>query len=232
MFKTTEQLREEFDQVARRFDQDEAGVPNKHIKRTFKSAGIKEYLSKQLPARGELALEVGTGLGNFTSRLAEHFARVITLDLSPEMIRVAQKNNNEFTNIEFIVADVNTWDIPAGQFDCVISITTLHHMPLEPVLQKLKDTLKPGGILLIGDFYTDTGSLKNMKRLFTKITKIIWKMRRSILQKGPVARSGMGHDRNEPYLAIDEVHRVCDSLLPKARVKRLSGLYAIVWKKP
>ena len=43
------------------------------------------------------------------------------------------------------------WGLPAGQFDAIVSIATLHHVPLEPLLPKLQVALKPGGRLIILD---------------------------------------------------------------------------------
>ena len=45
------------------------------------------------------------------------------------------------------------WDFPREKYDCIASIATFHHLPLEVMLQKAKDALKPGGVLLILDLF-------------------------------------------------------------------------------
>lgn len=232
MFKSAEQLREEFDQVARRLAQGQQDEDPEQMPETYKANAIKKYLSDQLPAGGKLALEIGSGTGSFTSRLAKRFDHVIALDLSPEMTRLAQKNTGSFTNIEFIIADVNTWEFPKEQFDCVVSITTLHHMPLEPVLMKMKDALRPGGILLIGDFHETKGIKRSIKRKITRIIKGVWRMLNINSHPKTVSRPRIGHDPNEPYLRMNEVYRICKSLLQGARVVKFPRHYAIVWIKP
>lgn len=231
MYKSPEKLREEFDQVALRVEQS----PDRF--RIIKTDPLKNYLFSRVPTSSNAALDIGCGLGSFTTRLAERFDEVVALDLSPEMMRLARKRNSEFLNIEFVVADVNTWDFPTEKFDCVVSITTLHHMPLEPVLLKMINTLKPGGILLIGDFYDRAGVEKYVNAFYTKISRLRRKFRRSRQRKNRrVSRGGFGHDPNEEYLQIKDVRKICLSLLPGAELMKHtsyhSRFYSIVWKKP
>lgn len=232
MFKSAEQLREEFDQVARKLDQEKQYQEPEQMPDSYKANAVKKFLSDQLPVDGKLALEIGSGTGSFTSQLAKRFDHVIALDLSPEMTRLAQKNTGNFTNIEFLIADVNTWEFPKEQFDCVVSITTLHHMPIEPVLMKMKDTLRPGGILLIGDFYETRGIKRSIKRRITKIIKGVRRMLKFSSHEKRVSRVGIGHDPNEPYLRMDEVYRICKSSLQNAKVVKFPRHYSIVWVKP
>lgn len=234
MYKSAKKLREEFNQVALRFERPSGGLKEN---RNFKARSIKKYLSNQLPTRGEFALEIGSGLGSFTARLAERFDHVTALDLSPEMVRVAQENVNEFKNIEFVITDVNVWEFPREHFDCIVSITTLHHMPLEPILIKIKDALKPGGILLVGDFYERQIVEKYVNKIFKMVKKSRRKLRKSNQRKNSnFIRGAMGHDANEKYLSIKEVRRICDSLLQGATVVKHSQsnahFYSILWKKP
>ena len=234
MFKSPEELREEFDQVALEFEKFSSGLRKSGNK---KIRLLKEDLSAQLPSHGESALDIGCGLGGFLPRLAERFDHVVALDLSPEMVRIAGKNNSGFSNIDFIIADVNTWNFPIEQFDCVVSITTLHHMALEPILKKMKDALKPGGILLVGDFYERRGFEALIRKIAATFRKLRRRRRKSSTRSSSALFHGMGaHDPSERYLPFDEVRRICGNLLPDAKVMRYSRSnshhYSIVWKKP
>jgi ubiquinone/menaquinone biosynthesis C-methylase UbiE len=234
MFKSPEVLREEFDQVALRYERFSSELRRSENK---KINLLKEYLSGQLPSHGESALEIGSGLGGFLPRLAERFDRVVAFDLSPEMVRIAKKNNSEFSNIEFIIADVNTWNFPIEQFDCVVSITTLHHMALEPILKKMKDTLKPGGILLVGDFYERRGFEEYRTAIIATFKKLRRRLRKSSTRASPPLFRGMGaHATRERYLPFVEVCRICDKLLRDAKLAKHSHsnshYYSIVWEKP
>jgi SAM-dependent methyltransferase len=112
-----------------------------------------DFLLRQLPSDCQAALEIGCGKGEFSRRLAEMSDRVLALDLSPEMIRIARAQSAHLADIDFQIADVMSYDLPPETFDCIASIATLHHLPLREILLKMKAALKPGGVLLILDLF-------------------------------------------------------------------------------
>jgi SAM-dependent methyltransferase len=111
------------------------------------------FLLRQLPLNCQDALEIGCGKGAFSRRLAETSQRVLALDLSPEMIRIARKLSVDLANIDFQIADVMSYDLVSEGFDCIATIATLHHLPLRQALLKMKAALRPGGVLLILDLF-------------------------------------------------------------------------------
>jgi ubiquinone/menaquinone biosynthesis C-methylase UbiE len=115
------------------------------------------FLLRQLSSHCHSALEIGCGKGEFSRRLAERSDRVLALDLSPEMIRIACERSAQLRNIEFQLADVMQLELPSEAFDCIASIATLHHLPLLEILLKMKAALKPGGVLLILDLFEPSG---------------------------------------------------------------------------
>ena len=58
-------------------------------------------LLRQVPNGCENALEIGCGTGAFARVLAQRCRRVVALDLSAEMIRVARTRSREFENLDF-----------------------------------------------------------------------------------------------------------------------------------
>src|SRR5437762_5605833 len=91
------------------------------------------FLLRQLPVDCQAALEIGCGKGEFSRRLAERSKRVLALDLSPEMIRIARPQSAHLPNIDFQIADVMTYDLRPENFDCIASLATLHHLPLREI---------------------------------------------------------------------------------------------------
>src|SRR5262245_19278756 len=85
--------------------------------------------------------------------LAQRAERVVALDLSPEMVRVARERSVRYPNIAFEVADVTSRPLPADRFDVIASIATLHHLPLGATLSGLSASLVPGGTLIVLDLY-------------------------------------------------------------------------------
>src|ERR1044072_3611642 len=108
-------------------------------------------LLKHVPEKCENALEIGCGTGAFARALARRCRRVVALDLSAEMIRVARSRSSQFENLEFQLADAMTWNFPQSHFDFVCSIATLHHLEQRELLLKIKNSLKPWGVLVVLD---------------------------------------------------------------------------------
>jgi len=106
------------------------------------------FLLDHVPAGCTSALDLGCGTGAFARLLAQRAEHVLALDLSPQMIHQAQARSTDVPNIDFQVADAFVWECSPEQFDYIVSIAALHHLPMEEVLSKLKRGLAPGGSLL------------------------------------------------------------------------------------
>src|SRR5262249_56447036 len=96
-------------------------------------------------------VDLGCGIGAFTRRLGERSERGRGIDRSPNMIRLARERSVAQPNITYLEADATTWDWPQGRFDAVASIATLHHLPFEETLVKMREALAPGGTLAVLD---------------------------------------------------------------------------------
>jgi SAM-dependent methyltransferase len=191
------------------------------------------FLLKQLPSRCERALEIGCGTGTFARLLAQRAEHVLALDLSPEMVRIAGERSSEYPNIRYEVADATTWRFPAGVFDCVVSIATLHHLPLEPILVKMKQALRPGGVLAVLDLYQGQGVgdwLRSAVALPVDACYRLWKNHR-LRASREVRQAWAVHGEGETYVTIAEVRETCARVLPGTRVrKHLLWRYSLVWK--
>jgi 2-polyprenyl-3-methyl-5-hydroxy-6-metoxy-1,4-benzoquinol methylase len=109
------------------------------------------FLLKQLPDRCRTILDIGCGTGEFSRLLAKRADKVYAVDLSPKTIEVAKQKARQYPSINFYVADILQWEFATKQLDAIISIATLHHLPIEILLPRLKAALKPGGKLIILD---------------------------------------------------------------------------------
>lgn len=100
------------------------------------------------------ALEVGPGEGEFLSVLDEHFASVIALDISPQMLTKAQAlaHSQNLTKVEFICGSTEDIQHRHNQIDCAVVNMVLHHLasPMQ-MLQDLTALLKPGGLIIVSD---------------------------------------------------------------------------------
>jgi SAM-dependent methyltransferase len=171
--------------------------------------------------------------------------RILALDFSPEMIRIARARSAQFPNIEFGLADVMERDFesfrgghrpPASDtgFDCIATIATLHHLPFAEMLAKMKAALRPGGVLLILDLFEPAGmwdSLANLMAIPVSVGLRLIHYGR-LLPRREERDAWKAHEQHDRYPTMREVRDVCARLLPGAKIKQhLLWRYSIVWKK-
>jgi ubiquinone/menaquinone biosynthesis C-methylase UbiE len=149
------------------------------------------------------------------------------------MIHIARERSSQYANIDFQVADALVWEFPAEYFDCIISIATLHHLPLEEMLSKMKSALKVNGVLLVLDLYQ--GTLPDM---FTSlvafpISLVLRYLKTGRLKESPEVRAAWAeHVKRDSYLTLSQLRRGCQMILPGANIrKHLFWRYSLVWKK-
>jgi SAM-dependent methyltransferase len=192
------------------------------------------FLLRSLGPRCQAALEIGCGKGEFSHRLAQRSERVLALDLSPEMIRIARARFSDLPNIEFQIADVMSYDLPLEGFDCIATIATLHHLPLRDALLKMKAALKPGGVLLVLDLFKAAGlmdALLNPLAVSVSVSLRLIQQRR-LLPNREVRAAWAAHERHDIYPSMKEVKALCAEILPGAKIrKHLLWRYSVVWQK-
>jgi len=97
-------------------------------------------------------IEVGPGDGALLSELAKRSATVCAVDNSEEMLRAAQHNTREISNIEYHLGEPKTLIKERGTFAAAVVNMVLHHAADPAAL--VRDTallLRPGGELIISD---------------------------------------------------------------------------------
>jgi SAM-dependent methyltransferase len=101
-----------------------------------------------LPADARV-LDVGSGTGFWSLRLARRAPRghVTCLDRSGELLELARRRlEAEGFQGAFLRQDLRRLDLPRDAFDLVFtSVTLAHVVELEPALEALAGSLKPGG---------------------------------------------------------------------------------------
>lgn len=199
-------------------------------------------LLQHVPANCRNALEIGCGTGAFARQLARHADHVLALDLSPEMIRVAQSRSQQLPNIEFQLADALAWEGPTEHFDYVACIATLHHLPQKEMIRKLKLFLKKGGVLAILDLFeherrvlTKEGVVDATLNVAAMLTSVSLRLIHNGRLNPPraVRAAWKAHGQHESYPMVKDVRAVCDELLPGAVLrKHLLWRYSVIWRKP
>ena len=191
-------------------------------------------LLKFVPENCEEALEIGCGTGAFARELARRCRRVVALDLSAEMIRVARSRSTQFDNLEFELADAMTWGFPQSHFDFICSIATLHHLEQRELFVKMRDALKPGGVLVVLDLVGSNGLVERMLDVIALgVSGGLRLMHNGRLKPPPEVRKAWEqHGKHDHYSTIDQMRTLANEILPGASVNRcLLWRYALVYRK-
>jgi ubiquinone/menaquinone biosynthesis C-methylase UbiE len=193
-----------------------------------------DSLLKLLPPDCENALEIGCGTGAFARDLAKSCKRVVALDLSSEMIRIARARSAQLANLEFHLADAMTWNFPQSEFDFVCSIATLHHVQQRELLVKMRDALKPGGVLVVLDLVQSDGLYERMlDAIALGVSPTLRLIHNGRLQPPPEVRKAWEqHGQHDSYSTIRQMRALAEEILPGATVRRcLLWRYLLVYRK-
>ncbi|WP_256871842.1 trans-aconitate 2-methyltransferase [Nostoc sp. TCL26-01] len=219
----TQKIRDDFDRIAL-YDQ-EGWDHNNHY---------HYFLLKQLPKKTKNILDIGCGTGEFSRLLAKSADRVVAIDLSPNMIEIARQRSQKYTNIDFQVADILQWELPVEQFDAIVSIATVHHLPLENLLPSIKAALNPGGKLVILDLL----EYENIQDSLSDVVAVPlnWLLQmlknRHIKSTPEMAAAMQEHLHTDKYLTLSQVKQIYPNFLGKVKMrKHLFWRYSVIWQK-
>jgi SAM-dependent methyltransferase len=229
-----EKVRADFDRIAR-LDVDESA--HLSIYDDFVLGRIQA--STKPLARPVRILEIGCGTGGLTRALGTRCgpgASVLGIDLSPEMIRVARARTTG-GSIRYECGDFFELELPRGEnggFDVVVSVATMHHLPLLPALRRMVDLLVPGGLLLVHDLRANEGVVDRAMLPFAVLARAIARVRAGKLISNARLRAAWNdHARGERYLTRREAVALSREPLPGATVtSHLQWRYTLEWRRP
>ncbi len=89
-------------------------------------------------------LEIGCGTGLFTEMFAATGARIVAVDISPELLAKARLRNLPVDQVTFLEKRFEDCEVD-GPFDAIIGSSILHHLDIDQSLERIKALLKPGG---------------------------------------------------------------------------------------
>lgn len=118
----------------------------------FKELAVVETALRDALPVGEI-LELACGTGLWTRHLTGGGRRVMAVDGSPEAIEI-NRTRVQSQAVEYVVADLFSWEPPAARFDAVFFAFWLSHVPaprFDTFWESVRKALKPGGLAFFVD---------------------------------------------------------------------------------
>ncbi len=158
MDKNKEKVRDNFDNMAREYDNGKASQ--------FAKQCYPYMLNTLMPIEFDTVLDVGCGTGSLLYEILDHKPQVKTvgIDFSEEMLKVAR--NKLPKRVELIKADIEAIPIENKRFDLVVATDILRYCSNPQVVaREMYRVLKVGGKIILSDFCT-VSSLGIIKNIF------------------------------------------------------------------
>ena len=136
-----------FDLEAKNYDQWYDSKLGKFVDQVETELAFKPFK----PYPGMKVLDAGCGTGNFSLKLAEMGCQVIGIDISEEMLKIAQTKIKPGLDLEFRLMDTYDLDFADQEFDGVLSMAAFEfiYQP-QKAYDEMYRVLKPQGNLVIG----------------------------------------------------------------------------------
>ncbi|MFC6882317.1 MULTISPECIES: class I SAM-dependent methyltransferase [Actinomadura] len=178
---------------------------------------------RSVPGGAQRALDVGCGEGMLARGLRRTVPHVTGIDLHAPGIDQAR---DQAGDIDYIVGDFLTHPFEPASFDVVASVATLHHMDAAAALARMRDLLRPGGVLAVVGLARNTypkdlpyvlagvaanAALRAVKGYWEHPSPTVW----------------------PPPVTYPEMRALAARTLPGSRYRRhLLWRYSITWRKP
>lgn len=193
------------------------------------NAHYHEILLRHIPPGAKRALDIGCGCGRFAIRIAAQVPQVVAIDRDSQMIRAARAASPTAA-VRYVEADVMDAKLPVAGFDFVSCIAALHHMPLQPALERLASLVAPGGVLVVLGLYRLTTPFDYA---YTSLTGAIDLGIGVVRHRTQPDTKGSGASVVDPHESLREIRAATDAVLPGAKIRRhMYYRYSLVYSRP
>ncbi len=156
-------------------------------------------INRHLAPEGDFLLDAGSGPVQYPEYLtySEGYKARVCMDISLVAMREARKRLGE--KGRYVVADIAHLPFKSDAFDGIVSLHTIHHVPMEdklPAYEELFRALKPGRQMAIVNGWTKAPLMVRLKPFMKRMTRFHnWWLRRVKKQEiEPVAAAPVVQD--------------------------------------
>ena len=204
------------------------------------------WILRNLPARRQVAVDVGCGTGVLTGKLALRFARVTGIDANAGMAAAASARlardpavsirHCRFEEFAAVARDGDGDGDGDGEADLITMVAALHHLGLDDTLARIPALLAPGGRLLVvglakADSLPDL-AVDVVSSAANPVVGLLKHPRPARATEEP-APGQPAMPVRDPTTTFAEIAEVARARLPGATVRRrLFFRYTLRWDKP
>ncbi|MBL1065961.1 bifunctional 2-polyprenyl-6-hydroxyphenol methylase/3-demethylubiquinol 3-O-methyltransferase UbiG [Streptomyces sp. 7-21] len=186
-------------------------------------------LLRQLPPGCRTALDVGCGTGRFAGTLAARGIEVDALDPDAWVIEAARRAH---PGPRYRCEDVTAARLPAGRYDFISCLASLHHVPFATVTA-LRAALAPGGVLAVLGCYREATLADRAWSLAAVPANTAARVAVSAADRVRGVAAPPRPPVAEPGMTLAEIRAESARLLPGSRLRRLLfWRYLLVYRAP
>jgi SAM-dependent methyltransferase len=132
-------------------------------------------INRHLAPEGGFLLDAGSGPVQYPEYLtySEGYQARVCMDISIVALREARKRLGE--KGRYVVADIAHLPFKADAFDGIVSLHTVHHVPMEdklPAYEELYRTLNPGKTMTVVNGWTNAPLMERSRRFMGRVRRL------------------------------------------------------------
>jgi SAM-dependent methyltransferase len=159
------------------------------------AASLEHLTSLGITPATDLALDFGAGVGRLSSALADHFDKVIGVDVSAPMLEQARSRDTTGGRIDYVLNEATDLAfVASGTVDLTYSSLVLQHLPRDLAhgyLRELVRVLRPGGAAVIQVVSKPDNSPRGLVARFAPWPVIAWMQTRLLKYPAPMRMTAM-----------------------------------------
>lgn len=195
----------------------------------------QDFFLRNLSNRKSAALDIGCGSGILAFELSKHYDSVVGVDISHEMLAIAQAKRAS-PNIEYFYMDANYLELNK-KFDLITSSTTFHHLEnLPATLQTIKKLLNPGGKIVLRDNVSKVQTPSTIVYIIGALQDFLpdclkYDFFKAIrLFKFRISKPWLRHLASDKYLSEQQFKEIYEIVFPNCSFIKMGCFMGVIWE--